>query len=93
MNPAGVATEPREALRWLVSQQCKAISKAADPQRVAAGRRWRTRHDWEERVCFSWDVLTHGWPVPSGFGMQTRDGHTVMIYAEPMTPGGCSRQH
>lgn len=93
MNPAGVATEPREALRWLVSQQCEAMARASSPERVAAHRGWRTREDWEERVRFSWHVMTHGWLVPSGCGMQTRDGHTVMIYVEPMTPGDCSRRH
>lgn len=93
MNPAGVATNPSDALRWLVGQQCEAISRASDPDRVAAHRGWRTREDWEQRVTMSWETMTRGLPVPSGFGMETRNGYTVMIYAEPMTPEKCSRPH
>ena len=92
-SPAGVAAAPREALRWLVTQQCEAIGRAADPALVARHRGWHSRVDWQERTLVSWHSLTHGWPVPSGFGMQVRDSWSVMIYADPMTPGDCSRSH
>lgn len=90
-KPAEVATTPYEALAWMLTQQCEAIGQASDPAAAARRLGWRTWEDWEARQVVSWETLTCGMRVPSGFGMAVRDGYSIEIYANPVTAYECTR--